>query len=104
MRVSRCSISALGSTGSTGSSHLNLILIVEDFERFSVFYDLCALFELKLKERVRYDANPNVYRLDIILDIRDRLLNVLKRCIIRELLASIVDLALDGGKTIVDLL
>ena len=104
MRVSRCSISALGSTGSTGSSHLNLILIVEDFERFSVFYDLCALFELKLKERVRYDANPNVYRLDIILDIRDRLLNVLKRCIIRELLASIVNLALDGGKTIVDLL
>ena len=102
--MSRCSISALGSTGSTGSSHLNLILIVEDFERFSVFYDLCALFELKLKERIRYDANPNVYRLDIILDIRDRLLNVLKRCIIRELLASIVDLALDGGKTIVDLL
>ena len=101
MRVSRCSISALGSTG---SSHLNLILIVEDFERFSVFYDLCALFELKLEERVRYDANPNVYRLDIILDIRDRLLNVLKRCIIRELLASIVNLALDGGKTIVDLL
>ena len=100
----RCSISALGSTGSTSSSHLNLILIVEDFERFSVFYDLCALFELKLKERVRYDANPNVYRLDIILDIRDRLLNVLKRCIIRELLASIVNLALDGGKTIVDLL
>ena len=57
-----------------------------------------------MEERVRYDANPNVYRLDIILDIRDRLLNVLKRCIIRELLASIVNLALDGGKTIVDLL
>jgi len=99
--VSRCSISPLGSTG---SSHFNLILIVEDLERFSIFYDLCALFELKLKERVRYDANPNVYRLDIILDIRDRLLNVLKWCIIRELLASIVNLALDGGKTIVDLL
>ena len=97
----RCSISPLGSTG---SSHFNLILIVEDLERFSIFYDLCALFELKLKERVRYDANPNVYRLDIILDIRDRLLNVLKWCIIRELLASIVNLALDGGKTIVDLL
>lgn len=99
--MSRCSISPLGSTG---SSHFNLILIVEDLERFSIFYDLCALFELKLKERVRYDANPNVYRLDIILDIRDRLLNVLKWCIIRELLASIVNLALDGGKTIVDLL
>ena len=99
--MSRCSISPLGSTG---SSHFNLILIVEDLERFSIFYDLCALFELKLKERVRYNANPNVYRLDIILDIRDRLLNVLKWCIIRELLASIVNLALDGGKTIVDLL
>ena len=99
--MSRCSISPLGRTS---CSHLNFILIVENFERFSVFYDLCALFELKLEERVRYDANPNVYRLDIILDIRDRLLNVLKRCIIRELLASIVDLALDGGKTIVDLL
>ena len=57
-----------------------------------------------MKKRVRYHANPNVYRLDIILDIRDRLLNVLKWCIIRELLASVVNLALDGGKTIVDLL
>ena len=100
LSVSLCSISPL----STGSSHLNLILVVEDFKRFSVFYDLCALFKLELKQRVGYNANPNVYRLDIILDIRDRFLNVLKWCIIRELLASVVNLALDGGEAIVDLL
>ena len=57
-----------------------------------------------MKESVGYDSNPNVYRLDVVLDIRDSLFNVLKRCIIRELLASVVDLALDGGKTIIDLL
>ena len=57
-----------------------------------------------MKESVGYDSNPNVYRFDVVLDIRDSLFNVLKRCIIRELLASVVDLALDGGKTIIDLL
>ena len=44
-----------------------------------------------MKESVGYDSNPNVYRFDVVLDIRDCLFNVLKRCIIRELLACVVD-------------
>ena len=57
-----------------------------------------------MKEGVRNDTNSDINSFDIVLDARNSFLNVLEWCIIGELLPSIINLALNGRKTIVDLL
>lgn len=57
-----------------------------------------------MKQSVGNNTDPNVNSLDIVLYIGDSFLDVLQWCIIRELLASIINLALNRSKAIIDFL
>lgn len=56
---------------------------------------LGALFELELQESVGHNADPNVNGLYVVLDLGNRLLDLLEGTGIREGLASVVDLLLN---------
>jgi len=68
-----------------------------------VFNDLRLLLQLQLQKRVANDADSYVNRLNIVLDSRDCLLDVLERRVVTECLASVVDLLANVVKAVVDL-
>ena len=78
-------------------SHFDLVLVVEDFESLAILDNLAALFEFELEDGVGHDTNPDVDGLNVVLDLRDSLLDVRERGVIRERLACIINLALHSG-------
>ena len=57
-----------------------------------------------MKKGIGNNTNPDVNSFDVVLDLRDSLLDVRERCVIRELLARIINLALHSAQAIIDLL
>ena len=86
------------------TSHLDFVLSVKDLECLAILDDLCALLKLELQERIRDNTNSDVDGLDVILYFRDGLLDVREGSVVRELLASVIDLALHCRQAIIDLL
>jgi len=76
-------------------SHFYLVLVVENFESLSILDHFCALFQFQLQQRVWYNSNSDIDGLDIVFDSRDGFFDVGERCIVWELLASVINFALD---------
>jgi hypothetical protein len=74
-------------------SDFHLVLIVENLELFAVLDLLGLLFKLPLEQGVADDADSDVDGLDIVLNLSDRLLNVLQRRVVTEGLPCVVNLA-----------
>jgi hypothetical protein len=77
----------------------------------AVLEHLRLLLQLPLEQGVAHHTDSDVDRLDVILHVRNCLLNVNKRRVVTELLASVVDLAgcviqslVDIGQLILQLL
>ena len=86
------------------SGGLQLILIViQNVDRLAILDLLRPLLELQLQQRVADDTNADVDSADIVLNARDRLLDVLQRRIVAESLAGVIDLALSASKLLIDL-
>ena len=74
-------------------SDFHLVLIVENLELFAVLDLLGLLFKLPLEQGVADDADSDVDSLDVVLNLSDRLLNVLQRRVVTEGLPCVVNLA-----------
>ena len=66
----------------TQLSHLDLVLVVQDFKSLSIFNNLGALLQFELQKGVRDDTDSNINCLDIVLDLRDGLLDVGQWCVV----------------------
>ena len=66
----------------TQLSHLDLVLVVQDFKSLSIFDNLGALLQFELQKGVRDDTDSNINCLDIVLDLRDGLLDVGQWCVV----------------------
>ena len=86
-----------------GASHLDFVLVVQYFEGFAVFDHFGALFEFELEQGVGDDSDSDVDSLDVVLDLRDGLLDILQGSVIAECLTSVVDFALVALQLVVDL-
>ena len=85
-------------------SHLDLVFVIEDLQRFTVLENFSALLEFELEQGIRDNANPNIDGFDVVFDRRNGLLNVLQGCIVTELLACIINLLRNVVQAFVDLL
>ena len=69
-------------SGARSVSDLHLVLVVEDLEGLSVLEHLGPLLELELQQSVGDDSDPDVDRLDVVLNRCNRLFDILERSIV----------------------
>ena len=83
-------------------SCLNFILIIQDVNGLSILDLLGSLLKFELQEGVRDYADSNVNRLDVVFDICNRFLDVLKWTVVTEWFSSVINLTLGFCELLVD--
>lgn len=83
-------------------SCLNFVLIIQDVDGLSVLDLLGSLLKFELQEGVRDYADSNVNGLDVVFDIGNRFLDVLKWTIVAEGFASVINFTLGFSELLVD--